>query len=191
MRLNQHGTVELRSIDGNYPEVILAIADLAHDAASRVRAKGLTVEPDSRPHGFKVKDCRLLVPGFEYLGKALSYAAATKGVKNPAVSAYLDSIVEFAAPKELRSEYLTRLRSPEGFYETTEAAILQENSLATYLPLDEGLRSPGTQSLRRARGASFVPPPKGTGETMTRNGEGLSRRELRPVGRSRPKTRLL
>ncbi len=41
--------MELRSIDGKYPEVILTIADLVDDAASRVRAEGLTVETDSGP----------------------------------------------------------------------------------------------------------------------------------------------
>ena len=58
------------------------IAYLVHGAASRVSAEGLTVGPDSQTHGFKVEDCRLLVPGF----------------------------------------------------------VLQENPLATYLSMDEGLR---------------------------------------------------
>jgi gamma-glutamyl:cysteine ligase YbdK (ATP-grasp superfamily) len=54
VRLNQHGTVELRAIDGNYPEVVLAVASLVHSTASRVRKDGLTVEPDDRSHAFEV-----------------------------------------------------------------------------------------------------------------------------------------
>lgn len=37
VRLNTHGTVELRNIDSNYPEVILAIITLVSGAANRVR----------------------------------------------------------------------------------------------------------------------------------------------------------
>src|SRR5215210_6828129 len=54
VRPNQHGTVELRGVDSNYPEVVLAIAALVYSAASRVRKKGLTVEPDDRIRAFKV-----------------------------------------------------------------------------------------------------------------------------------------
>lgn len=41
----RHGTIELRQTDGNYPEVILAIAPLVYSAADRVRQDGLTVRP--------------------------------------------------------------------------------------------------------------------------------------------------
>lgn len=140
VRLNQHGTVELRSMDGNYPEVVLAVAALVYGAASRVRREGLKVVPDEQAYALRVEGDRLYVPGFEYLGKALSYAAVTKGVRDPAVSAYLDSVFEFAAPGGAGLEYLAGLRSPEGDYKTTEAEILRETPLVTHLSVDEGLR---------------------------------------------------
>jgi gamma-glutamyl:cysteine ligase YbdK (ATP-grasp superfamily) len=136
VRLNQHGTVELRGIDGNYPQVVLAVAALVHDAAGRVREEELTIEPDEQTYTLKVDGDSLLVPGFEYLGKSLFYAAATVGVESPEVSSYLDSIVEFAAPEGARSEYLSGLGAP---YKTTEAEILARCP-RNILSKDEGLR---------------------------------------------------
>jgi gamma-glutamyl:cysteine ligase YbdK (ATP-grasp superfamily) len=136
VRLNQHGTVELRGIDGNYPKVVLAVVALVHDAASRVREEGLTVEPDDKTYTFKLDGERLLVPGFEYLGKSLFYAAATIGAEGPEVAAYLDSIVGFAAPEGTGSGYLAGLGAP---YRTTEDEILARCP-RNILSRDEGLR---------------------------------------------------
>ncbi|MDQ3304276.1 MAG: glutamate-cysteine ligase family protein [Actinomycetota bacterium] len=139
VRLNAHGTVELRSIDGNYPEVVLAAAALVHGAANRVRSEGLKVTPNEEVRAFSVSGDRLYVPGFEYLGRSLSYAAATEGVESHEVSAYLDSVFEFAAPDAPGQEYLAGLRLPGGFYRTTEAGILNENPLIIHVSIDEGL----------------------------------------------------
>lgn len=140
VRLNPQGTLELRSIDGNYPEVVLAVAALVHGTASRVRRDNLTVEPDDRARVFEVAGDSLRVPGFEYLGGSLFYAAATKGVENPEVSAYLDSVFEFAESKGRGSKYLAALRTPEGLYRTTEAGILSTLPRIVHLSTDEGLR---------------------------------------------------
>ena len=140
VRLNQHGTVELRSIDGNYPEIVLAVAALVHGTASRVRRDGLTVEPSDRARAFEVEGSRLRVPGFEYLVGSLFYAAATEGVENPEVSAYLDSVFEFAGSEGWGCGYLAALRTPEGFYRTTEAGILSALPRVVHLSTDEGLR---------------------------------------------------
>jgi gamma-glutamyl:cysteine ligase YbdK (ATP-grasp superfamily) len=140
VRLNQHGTVELRSMDGNYPEIILAVTTLVYGAANRVRSERLRVVPDEQAYALRVEGGRLYVPGFEYLGKVLSYAAATEGVEDAAVSAYLDSVFEFAAPAGAGPGYLAGLRSPGGDYKTTEAGILRETPLITHLSVNEGLR---------------------------------------------------
>ncbi|MDQ3285428.1 MAG: glutamate-cysteine ligase family protein [Actinomycetota bacterium] len=140
VRLNQKGTVELRSIDSNYPEVVLAIAALVLGAASRVRSDGLTVEPDDLVRVFEVEGEYLHVPGFAYLGGSLFHAAATKGAENPEVSAYLDSVFEFAGPEDWGSRYLAALRTPAGLYRTTEADILSALPRTIHLSTDEGLR---------------------------------------------------
>ena len=140
VRLNQLGTVELRSIDGNYPEVVLAVAALVYGAASRVKQDGLTVEPDDRVLALEVEEDNLRVPGFRYLVGSLFYAAATKGVENHEVSVYLDSVFEFAESEGWRSRYLAALRTPEGLYKTTEAGILSALPQVVYLSTNEGLR---------------------------------------------------
>ncbi len=141
VRLNPQGTLELRSIDGNYPEVVLAMAALVHGTASRVRRDNLTVEPDDRASGFEVKGDRLYVPDFGYLGGRLFYAAATKGAENPEVSAYLDSVFVFAESEEdWGSRYSAALRTPEGLYRTTEAGILSALPRIVHLSTDEGHR---------------------------------------------------
>jgi gamma-glutamyl:cysteine ligase YbdK (ATP-grasp superfamily) len=141
VRLNQHGTVELRAIDGNYPEVVLAVASLVHGTASRVRRDGLTVEPGDRSRAFEVESDRLRVPGFEYLSRSLFYAAATEGVENPEVSAYLDSVFEFAESEGRGSGYLVAaLRTSEGLYRTTETGILSALPRIVHLSTDAGLR---------------------------------------------------
>jgi hypothetical protein len=140
VRLNQLGTVELRSIDGNYPEMVLAVAALVHGAASRVRRDGLTVQPDDLVRVLEVEGTDLRVPGFAYLGGRLFYAAATKGVENPEVSAYLDSVFEFAESEGRGYGYLAALRTSEGLYRTTETGILSASPRVVHLSIDAGLR---------------------------------------------------
>ncbi|MBV8884353.1 MAG: hypothetical protein JO235_10215, partial [Chroococcidiopsidaceae cyanobacterium CP_BM_RX_35] len=142
VRLNDLGTVELRNIDSNYPEVILAVIALVYNAANRVRCEGLTVIPVEGVRTFELTGDRLLVPAFEYLNGELLYAAATEGIKSSAIIAYLDSILKFAAQDGGEGAgYLTKLRSDLGEYQTTEAKILQEfNQAGSQLSQDEGLR---------------------------------------------------
>jgi carboxylate-amine ligase len=163
VRLNEQGTVELRSIDGNYPEIVLAMTALVHGAASRVRRDGLAVEPDDLARVFEVRGDNLRVPGFEYLGGSLFFAAATEGVENPEVSAYLDSVFEFAESEGRESGYLAALKTPAGLYRTTEAGILSALPQIIHLSTDEGLRlvreacdelEEKVSSLRRASGQS-------------------------------------
>lgn len=127
VRLNGLGTIELRQTDGNYPQVILAIAALVYSAADRVRREELTVCPTPGMRVFAVKDRQLLVPDFEYLNGELLYAAATEGTKRSEVTAYLDSLLQFAI--EMKNEgtvYLKRLSATIGNYQTTEAEILEQ-----------------------------------------------------------------
>ncbi|MBD3884580.1 glutamate--cysteine ligase [Phormidium tenue FACHB-886] len=143
VRLNGHGTIELRQTDGNYPAVILAIATLVYQAADRVRREGLTVQP-AAVHTFEVKDQQLLVPTFDYLNGELLYAAATEGVKRPEVRLYLDSLLQFVSESDAApSAYLDGLQATIGNYQTTEAALLEQFA-------------PTTAELSREQGLSVV-----------------------------------
>lgn len=140
VRLNAAGTVEIRGIDGNYPEVILAVADVLRTAAERVRSNGLTVTPAPESRTFEVRGDELLVPGFEYLDGPLFRAAATGGVASPEVTAYLDSVADFTAGAE--GWEVLRPAGESGRYHTTEEDIL------------DGMRVPGLPC-RLSRGAGL------------------------------------
>src|SRR5215216_7308712 len=141
VRLNRLGTVELRGMDSNYPEVTLTAADLVLSAANRVRREELTVLPDDEVRTFEADGERLRVPGFGYLGDKLLYAAVTGGVKSPEVTAYVDSVLEFAGGDE-RLVTLRRRSSDDG-YTTTEAKILENYDYSSddgRISREEGLR---------------------------------------------------
>ncbi|GAB4243472.1 MAG: hypothetical protein Kow00121_68720 [Elainellaceae cyanobacterium] len=132
VRLNQHGTIELRQTDGNYPEVILAIAALVYSAADRVRRDQLMVRPAAGIRTFEVRGQQLLVPEFDYLNGELLYAAATEGVKQSEVTEYLDSLLQFATATAAEgSAYLEKLSTAIGNYQTTEAEVLEQFAPAT------------------------------------------------------------
>jgi carboxylate-amine ligase len=126
VRINPLGTVELRGLDSNYPEKILAVGALVSAAAERVRRERLTVLPHGDVRAFEVVGETLLVPGFDYLNRDLFRAAMTGGAENKEVASYLDSILGFARAGRGNAE-------EDGFetlkvadrYQTTEAEILQ------------------------------------------------------------------
>ena len=140
VRLNRQGTVELRGMDSNYPEVTLMAAALVLGAADRVRQEGLTVVPDEEVRTFEADGETLRVPGFGYLGGELLYAAVTGGVRSPEVTAYVDSVLEFAGEEE-RLVRLRQYRHSNGRYPTTEAKILEDySSDGGRVSREEGLR---------------------------------------------------
>jgi gamma-glutamyl:cysteine ligase YbdK (ATP-grasp superfamily) len=141
VRLNRQGTLELRGMDSNYPEVTLTAAAMILGAADRIRRDGLDVVPDEGVRSFEIKAGVLRVPGFGRLGGELLQAAVTGGVNDETVATYLDSILEFAGVEDERLATLSRLRHTTGVYPTTEAGILEDyGSDIRHLSEDEGLR---------------------------------------------------
>jgi gamma-glutamyl:cysteine ligase YbdK (ATP-grasp superfamily) len=138
VRLNRQGTLELRGMDSNYPEVTLTAAAMILGAAERVRRDGLQVLPDAEVSAFVVTKDVLRVPGFGHLGGDLLYAAVTGGASDESVAAYLDSILEFAGVEDERLARLFHHRRNTGVYPTTEADILE--GYDGHLSEDKGLR---------------------------------------------------
>lgn len=125
-----HGTVELRGIDGNFPEVVLDTAALISGAATRVLREGLIVRPTDEVGTLEVDGRFLRVPDLEYVGEKLFRAAAVSGMASLEVGAYVDSIFEFVGEKA--PPRLARQRS-------TEEAVLEKAGGAEHLSRDEGL----------------------------------------------------
>lgn len=125
VRLNPQGTVELRGLDSNYPETILAIGGLVNAAAERVRQERLVVLPHEDVRAFEVVGSTLFVPGFEYLSRDLFRAAMTGGAQSPKVVSYLDSVLRFASGgAKLGDETGFEGLKVAGRYRTTEVEIL-------------------------------------------------------------------
>jgi gamma-glutamyl:cysteine ligase YbdK (ATP-grasp superfamily) len=123
VRLSHHGTVEIRSMDANYPEMVLAVCALIRGAAERVRREQLEVRPSREVLTLEPDEELLLVPTFSYLNGELLGAAATRGVLDQRVAADVESVVGFAVPYLQKPEFVEPLGST-GSYTTTEGEIL-------------------------------------------------------------------
>src|SRR5215204_1222284 len=139
VRLSHHGTVEIRSMDSNYPEMILAVCALICAAAERVRRERLKVRPSRGMRTLELDGDRLLVPSFSYLNDELLGAAVTRGVLDQRIEAYLDSFVVFASAYLEEPELIESLKSSES-YKTTEAEVLRSfPTLGSSVTRDQGL----------------------------------------------------
>jgi gamma-glutamyl:cysteine ligase YbdK (ATP-grasp superfamily) len=124
VRLSHHGTIEIRSMDANYPEMVLAVCAIIRGAAERIRHERLEVRPSRGVLALEPDGELLHVPIFSYLNGELLGAAVARGVQDQRVEAYLDSIVKFASPYLERPELVEPLVSSRG-YKTTEAEVLE------------------------------------------------------------------
>jgi hypothetical protein len=124
VRLSHYGTVEIRSMDANFPEMVLAVCALIRAAAERVRRERLEVRPGRGVLALEPDGGVLHVPIFSYLNGELLAVAGTSGVQDRRVEAYVDSVVSFAAPYLERPELVEVLGSSGG-YRTTESDVLE------------------------------------------------------------------
>ena len=125
VRLNVHGTVELRNIDSNLPEVVIGIIALVDAAHRFVRERGLTVTPRAGQPVMAVEGDRLLVPDFEALNGPLLFAAVTRGLDEPSVKAYADSVRSLAAEAAAGPPWVRGLVPRPDAFTTTEARLLR------------------------------------------------------------------
>jgi gamma-glutamyl:cysteine ligase YbdK (ATP-grasp superfamily) len=123
VRLSRHGTAEIRTMDANFPEMVLAVCALIQGAAERVRRERLEVRPGRGVLVLEPDGDLLRVPTFSYLNGELLRAAVTAGLSDRRVEAYVVSIVRFASPYLESPELLEPLGTP-GNYNNTEDEIL-------------------------------------------------------------------
>ena len=128
IRLSPHGTIEIRSMDSNFPEVILAVCALICSAIDRLRHEKLRVRPSRQVRTLEVDGDRLLVPRFSYLSGELLGAAVTRGVLDDRIATYLDALVEFAGAYIEQPELVEALGYSGGGYKTTEMDVLRSMS---------------------------------------------------------------
>ena len=123
VRLSHHGTVGFRSMDANFPEMVLAVCALIRAAAERIRRERLEVTPGRGVLALEPEGDLLYVPTFSYLSGELLCAAVTSGLLDRRVEAYVDSFVRFASPYLERPQLVGPLGT-SGNYKNTESEIL-------------------------------------------------------------------
>src|SRR5215204_516496 len=123
VRLSRHGTVEIRTMDANLPEMLLAVCALIQGAAERVRRERLEVRPCKGVLDLEPEGDLLHVPTFSYLNGELLRAAVIGGLPDQRVEAYVDSFVRFASPYLERPELVEPVVT-SGDYKNTEREIL-------------------------------------------------------------------
>jgi carboxylate-amine ligase len=139
--------VEIRSMDANFPAMVLAVCALIQGAAERVRRERLEVRPGRGVLTLEPEGDLLRVPTFSYLNGELLRAALTGGLLDRRVEAYVDSFVRFASPYLERPELLEPLGT-SGNYKNTEHEIL-----ASFRPRGASLaRDQGLSLVREACG---------------------------------------
>lgn len=139
VRLNRQGTIELRGMDSNYPDVTLAAAALISASADRVRRENLEVRPDEGARSFELEGGTLRVPGFAYLGTELLHAAVAGNPSSPEVSGYLDSVLDLAGEGGWLA-WLREHRRSTGAYPITEFILLERRTSGNgHISEDEGL----------------------------------------------------
>jgi carboxylate-amine ligase len=104
--------------------------------------ENLTVTPDDVVSSFEVDGGRLLVPSFGRRGKRLFHAAVAGRPDDPTITAYLDSILDFATGDGPRLKKLRLRRQATGVYPTTEEGEILETHGPSRgrLSREEGLR---------------------------------------------------
>jgi carboxylate-amine ligase len=142
VRLNRQGTLELRGMDANLPEITLAAVELVVLAAERLVREGLTVSPGRETTTLRIAGDRLLVPAFRRLSGELFRAAVAGASDDRTMTGYLDAVLDFAGGGP-RLEKLVLRRRATGLYQTTEAGIL-------------GARAPHKQAITREEGLRLV-----------------------------------
>src|SRR5215217_4738136 len=123
VRLSHYGTVEIRSMDANFPEMVLAVCAIIRGAAERIRHERLEVRPSRGVLALEPDGDLLHVPTFSYLNGELLGAAVTCGVQDQRVEAYVNTVVRFASPY-LESPELVEPLGSSGSYRTTEYEVL-------------------------------------------------------------------
>ncbi|MCG6157316.1 glutamate-cysteine ligase family protein [Rubinisphaera margarita] len=134
VRLNLHGTVELRNVDSNLPEIVLGVMMLVYQLTHRVREERLIVTPTEGLDSMRVEGDRLLVPDFEHLHHQLLFAAVSEGLSSPIVKGYTQSTIEVACAHEPDWPGLSELVPQPGQFRTTESVLLEK-----YYPQGESL----------------------------------------------------
>lgn len=96
IKINSHGTMEIRGADMNHPDVIIALAVLLKFITKEVQEKYLEIVPSDaaieKPFHFDGK--KILIPPDSYVINKLQPLAAYEGLSNPEIYKYCEALLQ-------------------------------------------------------------------------------------------------
>lgn len=112
VKINAHGTLEIRGLDMNHPDVIIALAMINKFIIKAVQEKFLRVVPADigLAEPFKREGNKIYIPPDSYVRNELQRLAAYEGLANDALHRYCANLVKLA--KEFIPERRSALLKP-------------------------------------------------------------------------------
>lgn len=128
VKINAHGTMEIRGMDMNHPDIVVAIAIIIKFIIKAVQEKFLKVVPtDSAINDpFKLDGQKILVPPDSYVINELQKLAAYEGLSNDKIYTYCQSLLRLAKEfiPEKRRHFLKPVEDMMVAHQTASNKIL-------------------------------------------------------------------
>lgn len=98
VKINAHGTMEIRGMDMNHPDIIVATAILIKFIIKEIQEKFLKIKPSDvgKETPFKFDGQTILIPPSTYVINELQYLSAYEGLSSDIIHKYCSSLVQLA-----------------------------------------------------------------------------------------------
>ena len=98
VKINPHGTIEMRGMDINFPSLMFCISVVVKSLFQEVYERSLKVVPSDlgMTDYFRDEGKKLYVPPDDYVRNKLQYLSAHQGLENESVNSYCSSFLKLA-----------------------------------------------------------------------------------------------
>ncbi|MBT4823644.1 hypothetical protein HN695_04600 [Candidatus Woesearchaeota archaeon] len=126
VKVNNHGTLEQRGMDMNYPSNIMATSVLLKFCLMKIHREFLEVEPADIgiKEPFKIEDNRMYVPPHTFVRNKLQYFSAYEGLNNKHMENYVKRFLRMAK-KFTNKSYQKSIRPVINMYEENNTVSTQ------------------------------------------------------------------
>lgn len=123
IKVNAHGTIEIRGMDMNHPDIVTAIAIIIKFIIKAIQENYLEVVPSDIgvEEPFKKEENKIYIPPDSYVRSQLQKMAAYEGLENDVIHKYCSSLLKLAE-KFIPPERVLQLKPIEDMLESRETA---------------------------------------------------------------------